>query len=86
MNYAKTSGFILATDRMPQFIRHIGIDYSGAETPTASLKGLCVYLAESDGHPVEVLPPPSSQIYWTRKGIADRLVERLAEDMPAREF
>ena len=25
---------------MPPFTRHIGIDYSGAETPTASLKGL----------------------------------------------
>ncbi len=28
------------------FTRHIGIDYSGAQTPTASLKGLRVYLAE----------------------------------------
>jgi hypothetical protein len=33
---------------MPAFARHIGIDYSGAETPTASLKGLRVYLAEHD--------------------------------------
>ena len=31
---------------MPAFARTIGIDYSGAETPTASLKGLRVYLAE----------------------------------------
>jgi hypothetical protein len=66
----------------PAFIRHIGIDYSGAETPTASLKGLRVYLAEGDGHPVEVLPPPSPRKYWTRKGIAEWLVERLAEDIP----
>jgi hypothetical protein len=29
----------------PAFVRTIGIDYSGAETPTASLKGLRVYLA-----------------------------------------
>lgn len=29
----------------PAFARIIGIDYSGAETPTASLKGLRVYLA-----------------------------------------
>jgi hypothetical protein len=41
------------------FIRHIGIDYSGAQTPTASLKGLRVYLAEGAAPPVEVLPPPS---------------------------
>jgi hypothetical protein len=41
------------------FIRHIGIDYSGAQT-TASLKGLRVYLAEGAAPPVEVLPPPRS--------------------------
>jgi hypothetical protein len=67
---------------MPTFARTIGIDYSGAETPTASLKGLRVYLAEGDGHPVEVPPPPSPRKYWTRKGIAERLVEWLAENIP----
>jgi hypothetical protein len=67
---------------MPAFARTIGIDYSGAETPTASLEGLRVYLAEGDAPPVEVLPPPSPRKYWTRKGIAKWLVERLAEDTP----
>jgi hypothetical protein len=32
----------------PSFARYIGIDYSGAQTPTASLKGLRVYLVEGD--------------------------------------
>ena len=67
---------------MRSFARTIGIDYSGAETPTASLKGLRVYLADGDAPPVEVPPPPSSRKYWTRKGIAEWLVERLAEDAP----
>jgi hypothetical protein len=67
---------------MPAFTRHIGIDYSGAETPNASLRGLRVYLAEGDARPVEVQPPPSPRKYWTRKGIAEWLVERLAEDTP----
>lgn len=67
---------------MPAFARHIGIDYSGAQTPTASLKGLRVYLAEDGGAPAEVPPPPSPRKYWTRKGIAHWLVERLAEDKP----
>lgn len=67
---------------MPAFSRFIGIDYSGAETPTASLKGLRVYLAEGDAAPIEVPPPPSSRKYWTRKGMAEWLVERLAEDVP----
>jgi hypothetical protein len=31
---------------MPLFKRYIGIDYSGAQTPTTSLKGLRVYLVE----------------------------------------
>ncbi len=48
---------------MPSFTRYIGIDYSGAQTPTASLKGLRVYLAEGDAAPVEVLPPPSPRKY-----------------------
>ena len=64
------------------FARTIGIDYSGATTPTASLKGLRVYKVEGDGHPVEVPPPPSPRKYWTRKGIAEWLVERLDEDLP----
>jgi hypothetical protein len=33
------------------FARYIGIDYSGAQTPTASLKGLRVYLTECDASP-----------------------------------
>jgi hypothetical protein len=67
---------------MPFFSRYIGIDYSGAETPNASLKGLRVYVAESDIPPVEVPPPPSPRKYWTRRGIAEWLTERLAEDIP----
>jgi hypothetical protein len=61
------------------FSRYIGIDYSGAQTPTVSLKGLRIYSAEGEAAPVEVLPPPSPRKYWTRKGVADWLVERLAE-------
>lgn len=56
---------------MPAFARTIGIDYSGAETPTAGLKGLRVYLATSDAPPVEVPPPPSPRNCWTRKAIAN---------------
>jgi hypothetical protein len=65
----------------PAYDRYIGIDYSGAETPTSSLKGLRVYLAEHDGGPpIEVPPPPSPRRYWTRRGIAEWLAERLSED------
>jgi hypothetical protein len=67
---------------MSAFTRNIGIDYSGAETPAASLKGLRVYLAEGDAPPVEVPPPPSPRKYWTRKGIAAWLVETLRDGPP----
>jgi hypothetical protein len=40
------------------FDRYVGIDYSGAQTATSSLKGLRVYLADRGAPPGEVLPPP----------------------------
>ena len=67
---------------MPAFDRYVGIDYSGAETPTSSLKGLRGYIADRVSAPVEVQPPPSPRKYWTRRGIAEWLVERLSESPP----
>lgn len=67
---------------LPAFVRYIGIDYSGAETPNSSLKGLRVYQADRTSPPEEVLPPPSPRRYWTRRGIAEWLVARLSEDVP----
>ena len=64
------------------FDRYIGIDYSGAATPASSLKGLRVYGANRLTAPHEVEPPPSPRKYWTRKGIAEWLVERLSEGPP----
>lgn len=66
----------------PAFDRYIGIDYSGAQTPTSSLKGLRVYMGDRASPPVEVPPPPSPRKYWTRRGIAEWLAERLAGDRP----
>jgi hypothetical protein len=65
---------------IPSFDCYIGIDYSGAETPTSSLKGLRVYMTDQLSPPVEVQPPASPRKYWTRRGIAEWLVERLSED------
>lgn len=66
----------------PSFSRYIGIDYSGAETPDSSLKGLRVYQANRESLPVEMQPPPSLRKYWTRRGLAEWLAERLSEDVP----
>lgn len=67
---------------VPAFDRYVGIDYSGAETPTASLKGLRVYTAERTSPPGEVHPPAGPRKYWTRRGIAEWLATLLAEDRP----
>jgi len=64
-------------DSNPLFSKYIGIDYSGAETPTKSLKGLRVYMAGQGVDPVEVLPPPSPRRYWTRREIAEWLGNEL---------
>lgn len=53
------------------FARYIGIDYSGAQTPTTRLKGLRIYLADRKASLIEVLPPLSPRKYWTRRGIAE---------------
>ncbi len=66
---------------MTAFALYIGIDYSGAQTPSASLKGLRVYMPEAEAAPVEVMPPPSTRKYWTRHGIAEWLVQ-LGEPTP----
>jgi hypothetical protein len=67
---------------LPQFERYIGIDYSGAQTATSSVKGLRVYMAQTASLPVEVLPPPSPKKYWTRRGIAEWLVSVFKENIP----
>jgi hypothetical protein len=66
----------------PTFERYIGIDYSGAQTPKSSLKGMRVYAADRLTTPQEIMPPPSPRKYWTRRGIAERLVARLSEGQP----
>jgi hypothetical protein len=53
----------------PAFERYIGIDYSGAATPTSSLKGLRVYEADRVTSPHEVQPPSSPHVLgpaWIR--------------------
>lgn len=65
------------------FEHYIGIDYSGAQTPTSSLKGLRIFMADHASSPVEVQPPPSPRKYWTRRGVAEWLVDQLSTDKVA---
>ena len=59
------------------FDLHIGIDYSGAQTPASRLSALQAY-ATTDGLPESVKLPASTTTRrrnWTRKEIADWLVD-----------
>ena len=67
---------------MPRFSRYIGIDYSDAQVPIAHLKGLRVYLTDGEQPPVEVPSPVKPRQGWTRRGIAEWLVDVLAQDTP----
>ncbi len=72
----------MSSGAAPAFERYVGIDYSGAKTPTSSLPGLRTFMAERGSVPAEVRPPPSPRKYWTRRGVAEWLSERLRQDEP----
>ena len=63
------------------FDRYVGIDYSGAKTPHQVFRA-CVFMSQTAILPSEVQPPPSPRKYWTRRGIAEWLVEHLLEARP----
>jgi hypothetical protein len=56
------------------FDYHVGIDYSGAQTPSSRLPGLQVYRAGPDA-PHRISASQSKSWNWTRQGIAQWLVE-----------
>lgn len=63
----------------PAFASTIGIDYSGAATPVTGLRGLTVYRADGNAQPHRVAPIGGAN-NWTRRGIAEWLVEQLREE------
>ncbi len=65
------------------FEHYIGIDYSGAEVPISSLKGLRIYEGDRLTPPREVAPPPSPRWYWARREIAEWLVAELSSGPPS---
>ena len=73
---------LMSDYRSPVFERYIGIDYSGAQTPTSSLSGLRVYAADDKSEPAEVNPPVGLKKYWTRRGVAEWLARQLSANGP----
>ena len=70
-------------ETVANFERYIGIDYSGAGTPDSRQKGLRVYLAKGGGEAVEVRSPVKPAWNWTRRELANWLLEQLREKGPA---
>ena len=66
-------------NRKRKFVRIIGIDYSGRDTPSKPLRVLSVYCADGDAPPVRVCSQAERLCRWTRAEIAKWLVERLLE-------
>ncbi|HKW61291.1 MAG TPA: hypothetical protein VJN89_01990 [Candidatus Acidoferrum sp.] len=64
------------------FERYVGIDYSGAETANSSLSALRVYEASPGIEATEIRTTGGQKIHWTRRRIAEWLVERLSEAQP----
>jgi hypothetical protein len=64
------------------FERYVGVDYSGAQTPEASLSGLRAYVTESANLPEETKPPAGTKKYWTRCSIAQWLCTELSKSTP----
>lgn len=67
---------------MPHFTRYIGIDYSGAKTADDSCNGIRTFMAKGSEEPTHVQPPPSPRRYWTRRGLAEWLCNKLGDDTP----
>lgn len=65
--------------RLPDFELYVGIDYSGAETPTSRLKALQVYVARPGELPrkqVSAAASPTGQRWnWSRAEVAAWLIE-----------
>ena len=59
-----------------KFERFVGIDYSGAETPTSRIKGLQVVVAAPNGEPRPVRPAPPAR-NWSRQEVAHWLLAEL---------
>ena len=66
------------------FDLHIGIDYSGRETPTSRTSALQVYAAFGSEDPRRILTPASTErTYrnWCRKEIAEWLIDQAAKNI-----
>lgn len=67
---------------MTSFARFIGIDYSGAATPTTPLQGIRVFESEPGVDPIEIRASSGASRHWSRRRLAEWIVRRILEGEP----
>jgi prevent-host-death family protein len=73
---------VTAASRGPMFRRYAGVDYSGAETPEQSLPGIRLFVAGGDAAPPVEVAPPGPCKFWSRRALAEWLVEEVGAGVP----
>lgn len=63
------------------FKRYIGIDYSGAKTPSDNLRALRIFLSDHNSGPDEIIRPLDEKP-WNRRDLAEVLIDILLENNP----
>ena len=64
------------------FGAHIGIDYSGAETAEARLRGLRIYIGRDGGCPQRETPAKPGAVNWTRREVYQYCADAVMGDRP----
>ena len=80
-NSLSSQGEIPDPNTMPLFDEYIGIDYSGRGQPTQSTSAIQVCLAQGKGSP-SLVTNPSSIKNWSRKDLAQWLLDTLSDGNP----
>lgn len=65
-----------------RFARHIGIDYSGAQTPSSRIKALQVYEAAGGAEPVKICTLTEGAKNWSRLEVAQYCLKVLEPGEP----
>ncbi len=67
---------------MPRFERYVGIRYSGRKLPTDPVRWIRVFAARADHEPYQEWNAGSAEGRWSRRDLAEWLLEQLAGEEP----
>jgi hypothetical protein len=67
---------------MPRFERYIGVRYSGRKLPTDAIRWLRVFASRGDNEPYQEWNQRGAEGRWSRRDLAEWLLEELAGELP----